>query len=116
MGARCSGLRTATRYGWHKGDYFLKRIQRTIQRKTGNPRSTFADLRADRFRELHVIGDNLCTHQARAFPDEHSQNMAVADAVRISMSIPLVFASRELDSETYVDGGVLWNYPITIFD
>jgi NTE family protein len=43
--------------------------------------------------------------------------MVLADAVRISMSIPLFFAAkRSLRGDVYVDGGVLDNYPIKLFD
>jgi NTE family protein len=42
--------------------------------------------------------------------------MALADAVRISMSYPLFFASRKLDGDVYVDGKVLRNYPLGLFD
>lgn len=43
--------------------------------------------------------------------------MRIADAVRISMSIPLFFtAFRNSRDDVYVDGGVLNNYPIKLFD
>jgi NTE family protein len=32
------------------------------------------------------------------------------------MSIPLFFASRTFENDVFVDGGVLNNYPITLFD
>jgi NTE family protein len=44
----------------------------------------------------------------------------VADAVRASMSIPLYFRPVQTETPdgtaTWVDGGVLSNYPITVFD
>jgi NTE family protein len=51
--------------------------------------------------------------------------MEVAEAVRISMSIPLFFESVNPSAETPVgrnpsklfsDGGVMYNYPINLFD
>jgi len=36
--------------------------------------------------------------------------------VRISMAIPLFFSSRRFQGDVYVDGGVMWNYPIGVFD
>jgi NTE family protein len=48
--------------------------------------------------------------------------MPVANAVRMSMSIPLFFEMLQYDGQQlgqgdyYVDGGVLLNYPIYIFD
>ena len=45
-------------------------------------------------------------------PDEQ----LVADAVRASISIPLFFEPVKLGDRTLVDGGVLSNFPIEIFD
>ena len=45
-------------------------------------------------------------------PDEQP----VADAVRASISIPLFFEPVTVSSHTLVDGGVLSNFPIAIFD
>jgi NTE family protein len=46
--------------------------------------------------------------------------VAVADAVRISMSIPFFFEARYYEqngsNDAYCDGGVLNNYPIDTFD
>ncbi len=48
--------------------------------------------------------------------------MEVALAVRISMSIPIFFESilfqypGTSEAQFYADGGVMWNYPISIFD
>jgi NTE family protein len=43
--------------------------------------------------------------------------MKVADAVRISMSIPLFFAAiRKNEGDVCVDGGLINNYPIKLFD
>ena len=43
-------------------------------------------------------------------------DVAVADAVRISMSIPFFFEARSYAGDVYCDGGVLNNYPISTFD
>jgi len=42
--------------------------------------------------------------------------MPIALAVRISMSIPLFWKAVKLGRDTMVDGGVLNNYPIWVFD
>jgi NTE family protein len=52
------------------------------------------------------------------FSKERHGGMALAEAVRISMSIPLFFAAVRYgaDDDVYVDGGVIRNYPIKLFD
>lgn len=108
-------------YGWYKGDYFRNWIAQLIQRKTGNSESTFADIEATKadkgFRSLYFVGTNLSTSFAEVFSAEHTPRTCIADAVRISMSIPLFFAAkRSLRRDIYVDGGILDNYPIKLFD
>lgn len=118
-------LRDANRlisdFGWYKGDTFRRWIADLVKDRTGNSEATFADLQAQKptkgFRDLYFIGVNLSTGFAEVFSHEHTPSVCVADAVRISMSIPLFFAAkRSLRDDVYVDGGVLDNYPVKLFD
>jgi predicted acylesterase/phospholipase RssA len=69
-------------------------------------------------RELLVCGANLSTGKTELFSPrkEHTPNFPVADAVRISMSLPLIYKPYVFTKKipgwplcgTYVDGG-LWN-------
>lgn len=113
--------RLITEFGWYKGEYFREWIGDIIERKTGNSESTFLEvnsLKAERkFRDLYFMGTNLSTGFGEVLSFEHSPRMCVADAVRISMSIPLFFAAkRSMRGDVYVDGGVVDNYPIKLFD
>ena len=113
--------RLLTEYGWYKGDFFRRWIGERIAAKAGNPDATFNDIhnQIDRkgFRELFFVGTNLSTRFAEVFSYEHTPRMCVADAVRISMSIPLFFAAkRSMRGDVYVDGGLIDNYPIKVFD
>ena len=108
-------------YGWYKGDFFRNWIGEIIRKKTGNSESTFADINALKekkgFKDFYFIGTNLSTRFSEIFSFEHTPRICVADAVRISMSIPLFFrAIRNARQDVYVDGGVLRNYPIKLFD
>ncbi len=107
-------------FGWYKGDSFKKWIKRMISYKTGNPNTTFADLKAEEktkgYRELYFVGTNISTGYSEIFSYEHTPDMKLADAVRISMSIPLFFTAVKSGGNVYVDGGLLNNYPIKIFD
>lgn len=113
--------RLLERFGWYKGDYFRSWIADVISAKAGNPDATFRDLDARReeegFRNLYFVGTNLSTGFAEVFSHEHTPRMCVADAIRISMSIPLFFAAkRNVRGDLYVDGGMLNNYPVKLFD
>lgn len=113
--------RLLEKFGWYKGDYFRNWIADIIKRKTGNADSTFADINAMKeakgFKDLFLIGTNLSTRYSEVFSFKHTPRVCVADAVRISMSIPLFFqAIRNHRDDVYVDGGVLKNYPVKLFD
>lgn len=109
-------------YGWHKGKTFLRWVGDILSQKTGDREITFKGLmEKDEFLELYLIGANLSTRFSEIFSHEHTPDMPVAEAVRISMSIPLFFTvRRRSDAEgrehVYVDGSVLDNYPVKLFD
>jgi NTE family protein len=109
------------KFGWYKGDFFREWIGKIIGDKTGNPDATFNDLASQKeakgFLDLYFMGTNLSTRFGEVFSFEHTPRTCVADAVRISMSIPLFFsAKRSTRGDVYVDGGVLDNYPVKLFD
>ena len=110
-------LRVLNRYGWYKGDYFQEWVSKLIQEKTGTASTTFRDLREAKKPDLYVYGTNLSTHYSEVFSIEHSPDMRLADAVRISMSLPIFYtAIRNTRNDVYVDGGLLDNYPVKLFD
>ena len=128
--------RLVKQYGWYRGDQFTKYLSELVDRKTHNPNLTLSQLHAlaeaqpARYRDLYTTGTNLTTQRTQVFSYETHPDMRVADAVRISMSIPLYFRAVLLDKqghvvhqpakgqevEVLVDGGLLANYPIHLFD
>src|ERR1044071_282758 len=109
-------VRLIEHYGWFKGDYFLSLMQGYIEQKAGDARATFADLKSGGFKDLHVFGTDLSQQAVQEFSYQTTPDVAVADAVRISMSIPFFFEARSYAGDIYCDGGVLNNYPISTFD
>ncbi len=109
-------------FGWYKGDFFRNWIGEVIKNKTGNANATFADVEnaaqnGAPFLSMYFMVTNLSTRFSEVFSGETSPRVCVADAVRYSMSIPFFFAvKRSMRGDAYVDGGVLDNYPIKLFD
>lgn len=106
-------------YGWYKGDAFSEWLGHIIENKTGNKNSTFKEIKeSNKYMEMYFQGTNLTKHTVETFSAEKKEyeNMPIKDAVRISMSIPLYFKSFKRDDCYYVDGGVLSNYPVRLFD
>jgi len=122
-------------YGIYKGDYFGTWLEQLIKNKTGNPLLTFKQLDSltktnKRFKKLYCIGANLTKQQTEIFSFETTPAIYLKTAVRISCSIPFFYQPVLLDSnwmetknpvkgynyQVYVDGGIVANYPINIFD
>lgn len=133
--------RFVTQYGIYKGDMFLKWFQKVVKDKVGNENITFKEVYDQFGKELVITG--TCLNRAKTYYFHHTTypDMPIALAVRISMSIPLVFkavtlkrrehkldkdgnnvldADGNLVTEEFddimVDGGLLNNYPIWVFD
>ncbi|RDC62570.1 patatin-like phospholipase family protein [Adhaeribacter pallidiroseus] len=126
--------RLRNRYGWYRGEKFKAWLEQLIAAKTGHPDLTFAQLHqltySNHFRDFYATGTNLTQQRVAVFSYETSPNLKISDAVRISMSIPLYFQAVFLDStgsviskpqkgepaDILVDGGIIANYPLNLFD
>lgn len=115
-------------FGLHPGVAVGEWLQQQIGAVTGartgtsRPDLTLGGLRAlvaehgAPFRELYVVATNLCDQRAQVLSADTAPDLAVWRAVRMSMSIPIFFASVEHESAFWADGAVSWNYPIDLFD
>jgi NTE family protein len=110
-------------FGWYSSEYFYHWVLDVIAKQCeGNPRATFSDFRDYGFRDLFIVATNISRKRAEVFSADHTPDVAVADAVRMSMSIPIFFESLRFNGSTlgdgdyYVDGGLYDNFPAHIFD
>jgi NTE family protein len=114
-------------FGWHKGDKLKQWTSDHLFVKFGKADLTFSELHHHselsetvsqrRIRDLYIVGSNLTTHKSELYSHETTPDMQIRDAVRISMSIPFYFqAVFSKTKDVLVDGGVIRNYPINIFD
>ena len=128
--------RMVKRFGWYSSNYFYGWIRKVIAAQFDpllkKPPYTFADFANPAihkegriFKELYIVGTDVSKSISTVFSLEATPHMEVAEAVRISMSVPLFFEAvhtncdicPRIDSPLYyVDGGLLYNYPINLFD
>jgi len=126
--------RLRKQFGWYKGDAFSEWIGTLIAQKTGSASTTFSELHQLKnkkgYKDLYITGTDLTYQCLQIFSYEQYPNMSIRDAVRISMSIPLYYKPVLIDDSgkiyskpeqnkilhVMVDGGVLSNYPIQMFD
>lgn len=118
-----SYLRFITKYGWYSSEYFYQWLESVIADQCdGDGRATFADFQERGFRDLFIVAANISRQRPEIFSPTHTPDVAVADAVRMSMSIPIFFEALRFDGKSfgdgdyYVDGGLFDNFPMHIFD
>lgn len=72
--------------------------------------------------DLKIVVSDITDGEMRVLPTDlklyglDPQKFEVAEAVRLSMSIPLFFEPGTLAGRTIIDGGMLSNFPLWIFD
>jgi NTE family protein len=122
-------------YGWYKGEKFNKWLSNLIHIKTGKENITFRELEElskidSKFKQLFLTGTNLTDQKLTVFCSQTYPDMEIRTAVRVSISIPLFYQAVVLDQKgmiikkkkhqregkVVVDGGIIANYPIQIFD
>ncbi len=102
--------------GIHSGERFEKWIKTQILYKTGNRETTFKQLYDTTGIELVLTGTCFDTKKTEYFSYKTKPDMPIWLACRISMSIPCYYFPVSVDLVKYVDGGMLYNYPIWVFD
>lgn len=122
--------RTKNKFGWYRGIKFSEWLGTLIEEKTGNSELTFEELHENGYKDLYVTATSLNKQELVILSHKTYPKMKVKDAVRISMSIPLYFQAVFVDSiggtyseqnqnndlDLMVDGGIIGNFPIQMFD
>ena len=122
-------------YGWYKGKELEEWIGDLIQQQTGSELTTFMQLHKlaqtnKKYKDLYITATNLTKQNLEIFSWETHPDMPIKTAVRASAAVPLYFGAVFIDSagkviehpekdgyyNVYVDGGLLANYPVTIFN
>lgn len=103
-------------YGLHTGNVFYEWLGKLISTRSGDPDLTFIQIKKQFNKKLFITGCNVNTGKTVYFSHRNYPHMPVRLAVRISMSIPIMFAPVLFENCYYVDGGMFDNYPIDCFD
>lgn len=127
--------RVRREYGVYKGDKFQKWLGELIDQKTGNSQTTLEELHQlhlsnKNFKDFYCTGTNISQQRLDILSWKTMPRMKLSTAVHISSCIPFYFIPVGVDSagnevnlmdslikhDLYVDGGMLCNYPINMFD
>jgi NTE family protein len=127
--------RMLKRYGWYRGEKMTEWVDDLMESKTSVDNLTLGQLHQlsiedPKYKNLYVTATNLTQQTWQVLSHETHPDLRIADAVRISSSIPMYFAAVFMDSignvydqpqkdiptDVMADGGFVSNYPLHIFD
>jgi len=104
------------KYGFSDAREFIKIVEDLLYNKFKINNITFSDLYKITKNKLLIIGTNFTKGEEEVFSIDTSPNMFVIDAIRISISIPLLFTPVFYNDCYYVDGCVFGNLPFHLCD
>jgi len=107
--ASLARLALAKRLGLYRGKLFQDWIHKLLAKKGVR---FFKDCP----KQLRIVATNLTERTLVVLDAGSHPNLEVAEAIRMSMSIPFVFEPVQLGRNLMVDGGVLSNFPLSLFD
>ena len=106
--------------GLHTSTYIYEWFGEQVAKITGDPTSSFQDFVDKGGKDLYITVTNLSNHSSHICSAATTPDLEVAEAVRTSMSIPVFFESIAFENiylkGYFGDGGVMNNFPITLFD
>jgi predicted acylesterase/phospholipase RssA len=103
-------------YGVDTGDKLLNAIEVVIKKKTSNSKITFSELYAITNKKLVIVVSNLTKSVSEYLDHIKTPDMEVSSAIRMSCCYPYYFTPIKYNGCCYIDGALLDNYPIQVFD
>lgn len=103
-------------YGLDSGNMIMSWLERLVENKGYNKTMTFKQLYKQRGIELNIGSTNLNKYKDVFFNYKTTPNLRVIRAIRMSIGIPLIFSAIKYKGEIYIDGGIINNFPIKMFE
>lgn len=100
------------KYGMYDAYKLEEKVEELIRTKTHIKFCTFSQTK----KNLTIIATNLNYQCPRIFDKEHSPDMIISKAVRMSIGYPLYMSPILFEGDLYGDGGEFINYPINTFN
>lgn len=106
-------LQLAEKYGLNTGDLLVDQIKQIIRRKTKNGGITLLEMYNNWSGSTHFGAVTVNVNKSESVELNHltEPSLPVYKAVRMSISVPLLFHPVRYKKHYYIDGGVLSNFP-----
>lgn len=103
-------------FGISSPEPILYSIYSFMKKKNINKNITFGQLYEITKKNLIITGTCLNDVMIKYFSHTTTPNMQILKALRITISIPFIFRPYQYDGKLWVDGGVMNNFPINLFN
>jgi NTE family protein len=105
-----------TKFGFDDGSRIMMILKKLMIAKGFEENITFIDLH--KRTNITFIVTGTCINDKKVYYFSHIDfpNMVVLEAVRISISVPILFTPCVYEGKIFVDGGLIDNFPIHLFE
>lgn len=105
-----------SKYGLDSGTNLISWIQALMVKKGVNPGITLKEFYELNNVDFQIMATNLNKYCYKKFNYSETPDVKVLDAVRMSISVPFLFTINEFEGDIHIDGGLIDNYPIRVFE
>lgn len=103
------------KFGADSGRNIISWLETLILKRGMKLDTNFKELYERTGIQYQVLATNLKTFDWTVFDYIKTPTVPVTQAIRYSISIPFVFTAEKFEEQVLVDGGVISNYPIQMF-
>ncbi len=104
-----------SKYGLDDGSRMMLILKKLLNAKGIDPDISFKNFYKKTKMNLIVTGSCINDKKIYYFSHTSYPDMKVLDAVRISISVPIIFTPCVFEGKYFVDGGCIDNFPIQLF-
>jgi predicted acylesterase/phospholipase RssA len=101
--------------GFESGDRIEKFLKLLLKVKTGDPNLTFDEHHKLTGKKLQITATCVTDDKVVYLNWETSPDLEISTALRMSISIPIIFRPVQWRDKLYVDGGLKNNFPMNLY-
>lgn len=103
-------------FGIDEGDFILNWIKNIIKDTIGLDNPTILEFVKSTGKNINICATNITDMKFEVFNVNTYPNVCVSDAIRASISIPIIFTPMIINEKHYIDSGALNNFPIDFLE
>lgn len=105
-----------SKYGIDSGRKITDWLESLLDKKGLGRNLTFKEHFEKTGVHLEIVTTNLNKYKMVVFDYKNTPDASVSKAVRLSIGIPFMFTADEYNGDIYIDGGIMNNFPIALFN